>query len=70
MNRATGLGGLFHQIRNLFVGAWRFFAREDAQDGTPAPIPTASANFRLPLNPDETARVTLAVMPIDLIRTL
>jgi hypothetical protein len=70
MNRATGLGGLFHQLRNLVVGAWRFFAREDAEDGTPAPIPTASAHFRLPLNPDETARVTLAVMPIDLIRTL
>ena len=68
MNRATHKGGLFPKIRALLVGAWRFFAREDAEDGCPAPIPTASARFQLPLDPSQTARVGLAVMPLDLIR--
>jgi len=62
MNRATDKGGLFPKIRALLVGAWRFFAREDAEDGCPAPIPTASARFRLPLDPSQTARVNSEIV--------
>jgi hypothetical protein len=69
MNRATEKGGLFPNVRAFLRGAWRFFAREDTEDALPAPISTASARFRLPLNPSQTARVGLAVMPLDLIRT-
>lgn len=69
MNRATKEGGLFHKLRAMLVEAWRLFAREDVEDGLPAPVPTAAARFRLPLNPNQTARVGLAVMPLDLIRT-
>jgi len=67
MNRATGSGGLLPSLRNMLTRAWRRFAKEAREEG--APIPTSQARFRLPLSPGQTARVSLAVMPIDLVRT-
>lgn len=62
MNRATQ--GLFPWIRGMLNTVWRVFARERTAAGSP--ICTSAARFRLPLNPDLTARVGLAVIPIEL----
>ena len=71
MNRATADGGLFSWLRSLLKGPLRLFAKEnhDEDDLAPKPIYTSSAQFRLPLNPSETARVRLAVMSINLVRS-
>ena len=71
MNRATADGGLFSWLRSLLKGPLRLFAKEnhDEDDLAPKPIYTSSAQFRLPLNPSETARVRLAVMSFNLVRS-
>lgn len=68
MNAATGSGGLFSWLLGLLQGKWNPFAR--AAPATPggAPVFSSVAKFQLPLEPTNTARVTLSVMPIDLTR--
>jgi hypothetical protein len=69
MNRATAQGGLFQWLQNLLRTAWTRFARQNFAETGAEPVPTCSARFRPPLRPSETARVGLAVMRIDLVRT-
>lgn len=66
MNRATSIGGTFSWLRALLAEKWRQFARESFGGDDPKPISTSSAHFRLPLNPNTSARVHLAVMSVDL----
>ncbi|MEQ1685305.1 MAG: hypothetical protein ABL916_16785 [Burkholderiaceae bacterium] len=67
MNRATEKGGLFSSVLRLFSdGGWRHFGKVDPDISAEKPVFTSSARFRLPLQPEMTARVGLAVMPIDL----
>lgn len=68
MNRATGTGGLFSWLFGLLEGRWRQFAKADTAATKEEPSFTSIARFWLPLQPTETSRVTLAVMPIDLTR--
>jgi hypothetical protein len=69
MNRATGPGGLFQSITRLIRTTWRRFVKQNLDEAAPEPVSTCAARFRLPLRPSETARVGLAVMRIDLVRT-
>ncbi len=69
LNKVTGNSGLFGWIRKVLDGPWRRFARERGESDEPQPVATSSARFCLPLSPTETARVGLAVMPIDLVRS-
>lgn len=66
MNRATE--GLFPWLREMLKGAWKLFARESSSGGENDPVAVSSARFRLPLTPEKTARVGLAVMAIELRR--
>jgi len=66
MNPATV--GLFPWLRELLKGTWRLFAREHSDESGSDPLPRSAARFRLPLLPDKTARVRLAVVAIDLDR--
>ena len=68
MNRATGNGGLFSWLFGLLEGRWRPFAKADPTATRELPSFTSVAKFGLPLQPPQTFRVTLAVMPIDLTR--
>jgi hypothetical protein len=73
MNRAIGDGGLFQWLWGMVKDKWRRFAvwlrlAQERSDEN-APVPTSSARFCLPLNPTETARVGLAVVPLDLVRS-
>lgn len=68
MNRATSGGGLFSWLTTLFEKGWRFFGRALTPSTSGQHAYTSEATFQLPLQPDRTARVTLAVLPIDLAR--
>ncbi len=69
MNKVTNeSGGLFANLRKLITEPWKKFASESSESGLPKPVATSSAKFALPLNPEGTARVHLAVMPINLVR--
>lgn len=68
MNRATANGGLFSWLFGLLEGKWRLFAKATPGATKEAPGFCSLASFRLPLQPTQTSRVTLAVMPIDLTR--
>lgn len=67
MNRATGNGGLFDWLRTKFKIAWSKFVQEISDSSQP--VLTSSAIFQLPLSPEKTANVRLAVMPLKLERT-
>lgn len=69
MNRATAQGGLFQWLRGLVLTTWKRFARQNFDPTAAEPVSTCSARFRLPLRPSQTARVGLAVMRIDLVRS-
>lgn len=66
MNRATE--GLFPWVRDLLRGAWRLFARESGAKGVDEPVAVSRTRYQLPLAPDKTARVGLAVMAFELRR--
>jgi hypothetical protein len=68
MNRATGSGGLFSWLYRLLRGKWSPFAKVDPGATDEAPGFSSVARFQLPLQPTQSARVTLAVLPIDLTR--
>lgn len=67
MNRATSDWGLFKVLRDKLANVWRKFIQELSDNNEP--VLTSSAKFQLPLKPDETATVRLAVMPLSLERT-
>ncbi len=67
MNRAIAQGGLFDWIKSLLKDGWNEFARESGE-GVGRPIAKTEAKFELPLDPENTATVRLAVLPIDLVR--
>ena len=69
LNKVTSDSGLFSWIRKALNGPWRPFARERVESDEPQPVATCSAKFRPPLSPTATARVRVAVMPIDLVRS-
>jgi len=69
MNRATAQGGLFEWLIGLVRAPWRKFARLIFEQAATEPAPTCSVRFRPPLRPWETARVGLAVVRIDLVRS-
>jgi hypothetical protein len=69
MNRATAQGGLFQWLRCQVHTAWKRFTRQNLDPTAAEPVSTCSARFRLPLRPSQTARVGLAVMRIDLVRS-
>jgi hypothetical protein len=67
MNRATGDGGLFSWLQNLLRGAWGLFARPHPESAQP--VLTTRTLYCRPLSLLNTARVNLAIMPIDLARS-
>jgi hypothetical protein len=67
MNRATGQGGLFEWVRKNVTSIWNKFVSESSDNSVP--VPTSSAKFILPLTPNNTANVRLAVMPLRLERS-
>jgi hypothetical protein len=69
MNRAIGQGGLFHWLRGLVSTPWKRFARKNDDQTDGEPVSTCSVRFVLPLRSTQTARVGLAVMRIDLVRS-
>jgi hypothetical protein len=69
MNRATAPGGLFQWLREQITKPWKHFARQNDNPTAGQPVSTCSARFSLPLEPSRTARVGLAVMRIDLVRS-
>ncbi|MCK9195332.1 MAG: hypothetical protein M0P19_15845, partial [Nevskia sp.] len=69
MNRAMRGGGLFSWLTGLFEKKWRDFGRALTPDAVSEPAYTSEAKFQLPLQPERTARVTLAILPIDLSRS-
>jgi hypothetical protein len=69
MNRATAQGGLYPWLKSLLLTAWRRFARQNSGQSGTDPVSTCAARFSTPLRPSETARVTLAIMRIDLVRS-
>lgn len=69
MKRATGQGGVFDWLRSLLlISTWTKFAREEVEDGATEATPICCSRFELPLNPGNTARVGLSLMPLDLKR--
>lgn len=66
MNRATD--GLFPWLRTLLKGTWRLFAKESSSGDQEKPVAESAARFQLPLSPQNTARVGLAVVAIELRR--
>lgn len=68
MNRAIAKGGFFDWLKARLESGWRKFARVRSHPGGAEPTHTTEARFHLPLAPEQTARVGLAVMPITLER--
>jgi hypothetical protein len=67
MNRASGSGGFFPWLFKLFsTGPWGRFGKVNPLSSPENPMFQSAARFRLPLVPGDSARVTLAVMPIEL----
>ncbi len=69
MNRATKEGGLFTKLRNRLKSTWRSFATEASDPEAEEPLCKSAAQFRNPLDPVKTAKVRLAVIPFDLVRS-
>lgn len=69
MNRATAQGGLLQSLGERVRTAWGRFPQHNFAGTGAGPMATCSAHFRPPLRPSEIARVGLAVMRIDLVRT-
>ena len=68
MNISMNKGGLFSWIRQGFTSLWNRLAGPDPEPGTDEPAHRCEASFVLPLKPDTTNRVKLAVMPISFAR--
>lgn len=68
MNKVSNAsGGLFSRIRNI-LKSWKLFAQERVEPNELESRTTSFAKFRLPLNKNESVRVNLALIPIDLER--
>jgi hypothetical protein len=68
MNLAMDKGGLFSWIRREFKSLWDRMVGPDAVIAPEEPAYRCEAAFVLPLDPNVTNRVRLAVMPISLAR--
>lgn len=69
MNRATESSGLFQWLIRILSTTLKRFAKHIFDSASGEPISRCSVRFSLPLRPSETARVRLAVMRIDLVRS-
>ncbi len=69
MNRSAAIGGLFSWLFKQFDTVWKKFAKIDPTATSAEPVFRTAAKFSLPLQPTDFARVSLAVMPIDLTRS-
>lgn len=69
MNSATNKGGMFSWLHQKFNSLWKRFGSAEVETGEGKQPFVLHSRFRLPLLPAETARVGLAVMPIELKRT-
>lgn len=65
---STASGGLFFRIRKILKKSWNQFARERNESNELKHKTTSDAKFRLPLNKNESVRVNIAVVSIDLER--
>ena len=70
MNRATRAGGLFPWLVSLFQKNWRGIGKPHTTGILEQPAFSSTAKFRLPLQPNAVSRVTLAVLPIELARSI
>lgn len=68
MNISMDKGGLFSWIRREFKSLWGRIAGPDPEPKPDEPAHRCQASFSLPLKPDTTNRVKLAVMPISFAR--
>lgn len=68
MNAATVRGGFFPWLASKAEAGWKKFARLIGKKSKDAPAYVSEARFQLPLDPMQTARVGLAVMPLELER--
>ena len=68
MNISMDKGGLFRWIRREFVSLWNRLAGPAPELGADEPAHRCEASFVLPLKPNTTNRVKLAVMPISFAR--
>ena len=68
MNISMDKGGLFNWIRQGFASLWNRLAGPGPEPGADEPAHRCEACFVLPLKPDTTNRVKLAVMPISFAR--
>lgn len=66
--RTNVAAGTFAWLTKLLGTAWRLFSRNGG-DANGRPVET-EARFERPLHPGQTATVRLAVLPIELVRTL
>ena len=68
MNRATNTSGLFHWLlKKISHTKWGKFIQKRSDNIQP--VLTSSAQFQLPLAPEKTVNVRLAVLPLELKRT-
>ena len=67
-NRATASGGLFPWLIQQVQTAWQRFVGSSDESTENVPMFTSDARFWLPLQPDKSARVTLAVVSLKLAR--
>lgn len=68
MNISMNKGGLFGWIRGEFSALWRRLVGPSPESGEEEPAHRCEASFVLPLKPEATNRVKLAVMPISFAR--
>ncbi|HRO27271.1 MAG TPA: hypothetical protein PLN31_20430 [Azoarcus taiwanensis] len=68
MNISMDRGGLFSWLRREFKSLWDRMAGPEPESNPDEPAHRCEASFVLPLKPDTTSRVTLAVMPISFAR--
>lgn len=68
MNKATNAGGLLPAIFGLYSTLRKLLGLGDAELSSLKPLHQTDAKFTLPLQPGLTAKVQLAVIPMDLSR--
>lgn len=68
MNMTTEKGGLFAWLRSSFASLWKRVSGPDPQTSPEEPAHRCEAEFVLPLRPELSNRVRIAVLPISLVR--
>ncbi|MCE5310142.1 MAG: hypothetical protein LLG20_21105 [Acidobacteriales bacterium] len=69
MNRAIANGGLLRWICTLLGTSWKRFVRILGVNVSDDPIRTCFSHFKIPIDPDHTARVGLAIIGMQLSRS-